>query len=107
MGHVASAQGTAYLWSDFTVRYDEDNLPLVADVLTAQAEAASQAQAMWDEIYRGTLGYLHQEYAGALPFVTGSQVDRITWRQDRRRERRMGWVTSVERGCSSYSSSQP
>lgn len=96
----ASASGTGYLWSDFTVRYDQNNTPLAADVAVAAAIAAERVSQYFDEIYSGTLGHMSQTYTGALPFVTGSQVDGVCWYQDYADQARQGWKTRIIRGAS-------
>lgn len=94
----ASAVGSHYIWADFTVRFDVNGNPLAADVVTAATVAANITTAYYNRIYRGTLGYMHQWYAGALPFVPGSQVDGVAWRQDYAYRQRQGWVTEIVRG---------
>ena len=95
----SAAQGTHYIWSDFTVRYDVDNNPLAADVATAATVAASETAAYFNRVYRNTLGYLWQLYGGLVPFATGSQVDGVCFRQDfRDYHERQGWLTEITRG---------
>jgi hypothetical protein len=98
----SGASGTAYLWSYFTVRYDVNNNPLAADVTTAATIAAQDAANFYSRIYRSTLGFMRQTYTGALPFVTGSQVDGVryyqTFKQGDADERRAGWRTEIIRG---------
>ena len=91
----ASAVGTGHLWSEFTVRYDQDGSPLVADVTKASAIAAQRAAQFFDRVYPGTQGYSRDVYAGALAFSTGSLVDGVRWYNtpDVR-----GWHTEVIRG---------
>lgn len=88
----ASATGTHYLWSDFTVRYDQDGSPLAADMATATTIATDRVTQYYDRI----TGVMDQTYAGALPFVTGSMVGGICWKQDNRE--RSGWRTHIVRG---------
>ena len=92
-----SAQGQHYLWTEFTVRYDVNGVPLPADVILAAAIAAERAQQYYNRIYRGTLGFMSRVYAGALPFATGSMIDGVAWRM-RMEEHRLGWQTEVVRG---------
>ena len=77
-----NAQGTGILWDDFCVRYDTDGNPLGADVGTAAAIAANRVQQFYDRIYSGTSGFMRRVYAGIVPFVTGSMVDGVCYRQD-------------------------
>ncbi len=92
------ATGTAGIWSDYTVRYDVDNNILAADAAEAALQAIDEAEQFFDRIYAGTLGQLWHLYAGALPFVTGSQVNGVAWRQDfRENQERQGWLTEVTR----------
>jgi hypothetical protein len=93
------AVGTHYLWSDFTVRYDQNSLPLTADVTTANQIAQERVTQYFARIYRQTAGYMSQTYASALPFTTGSQVDGVCWRMDHRAEWE-GWHTELVRGPS-------
>ncbi len=93
-----SAAGTGFQWADFKVRYDVDNNPLPADVATAATIAAEQVQQYFASIYRSTLGFMTRVYAGLLPFVTGSQVDGVVWRQDYREGTMAGWRTEIVRG---------
>ena len=92
------AVGTHYLWSDFTVRYDDSSNDVDADVTTAQAIAKERASQYFAKIYRQTAGYMERTYAGALPFATGSQVDGVAWYQDYRNNDRAGWRTKIVRG---------
>jgi hypothetical protein len=92
----SKAAGIGFLWSDFHVRFDVDGNPLAADVASAATIAAERATQFYNHIYSGTTGYLWQLYTGVLPFVTGSLVDGVRYRMDRRR--RGGWVTEVIRG---------
>jgi hypothetical protein len=90
-----AAVGTAFLWDDFTVKLDINGMPLAADVATAQTIAAERTTQFYGRIHRATLGALDQTYTGALPFVTGGQVDGVSWRQD---YERAGWRTRIIRG---------
>lgn len=93
------AAGTGFLYDDFPVRYDVDNVPLAADVVTATAIAAERVSQYFDLIYSRTSGQLLRTYTGALPFYAGSQVDGVSWRQDIRGNRnRAGWTTQIIRG---------
>lgn len=89
----SSAAGTAYLWSDFAVRYDVDGVPLPADTATAAIIAAERVTQFFGEIRAG--GYRRDTYSGVLPFVTGSQVDGVRWYHSSSRD---GWHTEVVRG---------
>ena len=96
----ASAVGTHYLWSDFTVRYDQDGAILAEDAAAAAAIAAEQVTEHFTVTYAQTLGYMTQTYAGALPFATGARVDGVSWYQDYRGGDRAGWRTQIVRGAS-------
>lgn len=95
-GDFASASGTHYIWSDFTVRYDVDNVPVPGDVIEASTIADREVNAYFARIYSLTSGYMRQSYHGALPLGTGAQVDGVRWRQDR--TFRHGWITEIARG---------
>lgn len=96
----SKAVGTHYLWSDFTVRYDDSSDDVDADVTTAQTIAKERVTQYFAKIYSQTAGYMSRTYAGALPFATGSQVDGVAWVQDYRDQSRHGWRTKVVRGPS-------
>jgi hypothetical protein len=93
----ANAAGTHSIWTSFTVRFDIDGNPLAADVAAAQAVATMRVQEYYNRAYRGTVGYLRQVYAGALPFYAGSLVDGVRWYQDFVRGD-FGWCTELARG---------
>ena len=93
-----NANGTHYIWDDFTVRYDMNNTALTADTTIANTIAEERLTQYFAKIYRQTAGYMTQTYAGALPFATGSQVDGICWYQDYRGQDRQGWRTKIVRG---------
>lgn len=96
----SSAVGTHFLWSDFTVRYDQDNNPLAADTAIASTLAQERVTQYFGRIYRQTLGYMNQTYAGALPFSTGNQVDGVCWYMDySSRDNWAGWRTQIVRGA--------
>lgn len=95
----SSAVGKHYIWSDFDIKYDQEGNPLGADVATAQTIAAERVTQYFTRIYRQTLGYMNQTYSGALPFITGSQVDGVAYCQDYRDQRRQGWKTKITRGA--------
>ncbi len=97
-GPYPVATGTAYLWSDFPVRYDVNGTPLAADTARAMAIASDLTTAFFNTIIRGTSGSLQQVYAGALPFSTGSLCDGVKWSQDFRDRDRQGWRTEILRG---------
>lgn len=84
--------GTHYIWSDFTVRYDQDNSPLAADVTTASTIATERVEQYFRRI--NPASYLSQTYSGALPFVTGSKIDGVCWYYDYS-EKRQGWTTQI------------
>jgi hypothetical protein len=92
-----SAVGTHYLWSDFTVRYDESGNPLDADVAMAATIAQERVTQYFARVYRQTLGRMSRTFAGALPFKTGSQVDGVRWAMDHRRGDG-GGTTEIVRG---------
>lgn len=91
----SSAVGTGHLWSDFTVRYDEDGSPLAADVTTATAIAQERATQFYNRIFSGTQGCMKQTYSGLLPFTTGSLVSGVKWYNSGYN----GWCTEIVRGC--------
>lgn len=97
-GFAEKAAGTHYLWSDFTVRYDDSSNDIDADVAMAQTIAQERVANYFGKIYRQTQGSLSRVYAGALPFVTGSMVDGVCYYQDYRGGDRQGWRTKVIRG---------
>lgn len=96
------AVGVGYLWADFTVRYDQDGVPLAADVTTAEAVAAERVAQFFNTIYRGTQGFMCHVYSGVLPFTTGSLVDGVRWFNTgmlgNMPDPRGGWRTEVIRG---------
>lgn len=94
----AGAVGSHFIWSDFTVRYDQDGSPLAADTATANAIAQERITQYFGRIYRQTAGYMTQTYAGALPFTTGPQVDGVCWYQDYNSDDWQGWRTRIIRG---------
>lgn len=95
----AASVGTHYLWDDFTIRYDENGIPLAVDVATATTIAAERAAEYYARIARGTSGYMRQLYTGTIPFVTGGLVDGVAYRQDfRDNHQRHGWLTEIARG---------
>lgn len=91
------ATGTHLIWSDYTVRYDDSNNPLDADIAAATAIAGQLVTRYFDRIYSGTDGYLSRTYGGALPFLAGSKVDGVRWSQDYSNQDRQGWKTDVVR----------
>lgn len=99
----STAAGTHYIWSDFTVAYDQDGQPYPSEVIAARAIAEERVSQYFDRIYSRTFGHMAQTYAGALPFTTGSQVDGVAWYQDRSESRHDwwgGWRTHICRGSS-------
>ena len=98
-GFFEKAAGTHFIWSDFTVRYDDSGDDVDADVTEAIAIAKERVAQYFDRIYDQTAGFMSRTYAGALPFVTGSQVDGICWYQDHRNDDEYGgWRTKIVRG---------
>lgn len=99
----STAVGTAFLWSDFTIRYDQDSNPILPDVLAAQNIAVQRVQQFFNAIYRGAQGYARSVYSGALPFTTGSLVDGVRWFNTGMlgdmEYKWCGWRTEVMRGC--------
>lgn len=96
-----NAAGTHHLWSDFTVRHDQNSDPLPADVTTATTLAQQLVTRYFDRIYSRTSGFMSQTFSGALPFSTGAQVDGVCWYQDhdaRSGDPWHGWRTSIVRG---------
>ena len=89
----SSAVGTHYIWSDFTVRYDDSGNPLDADITTARAIARERVSQYFDAI--APAAYMSRTYAGAIPFATGSLVDGVHWKQDYSWR---GWTTEVVYG---------
>lgn len=81
-----TAAGTHFLHDDFSIRVDYDNNPLAADVATATTIATERMT----QYFRTIPSFRSQMYAGALPFYTGSQVDKVTWSP--------GWRTTITRG---------
>jgi hypothetical protein len=96
----ANAMGMHYIWSDFTIRYDDSGNPSDPDLNTANAIAQERVSQYFDRIYSRTSGWMTQAYAGALPFKTGSQVDGVCWRQDYSADSWHGWRTQLVRGAS-------
>lgn len=92
-----STSGIHYIWSDFTVRYDGSNNPLSADASKASALAVVLTDRYFDRIYYRLSGFMSQTYAGALPFITGSQVGGVCYYQDYRHDDRQGWRTQIVR----------
>lgn len=95
LADFASAVGTGYLWSEFTVRYDQDGVPLSEDVTKAQAIATQRVAQYYNRIYRGTIGFMRDVYAGVIPFTTGSLVDGVRWYNTLGCD---GWHTEIIRG---------
>jgi hypothetical protein len=88
------AVGAHYMWSDFTVEYDQNSNPLSTDVVTANTIAQERVLQYFNRIYRQTLGYMTRTYAGALPFATGARVDGVKWWMSE-----IGWRTELVRGA--------
>jgi hypothetical protein len=98
----SQAAGTAYMWADFTVRHDMNGNPLAADIATAATVAAERALQFFNNIYRGTQGFMRHVYAGCLPFSTGSLVDGVRWFNTgmlgTNDDKWCGWRTELIRG---------
>lgn len=95
----SGASGTHFIWSDFTVRYNQEGVPLSADVAVATTIASERVTQFFNRIYNGTLGFMSQTYAGALPFATGPTCDGICWYQSSIPQGNDGgWRTKVVRG---------
>ncbi len=101
----SSAAGIGYIWADYTVRYDQEGVPVAADVTTANTIATERAAQYFNTIYRGdgiAQGFSRNLYAGALPFETGSMVDGVRWfntgKLGTRDDPYCGWRTEVIRG---------
>lgn len=92
------AVGTGFIWDDFTVRYDVNNLPLASDVASASAIAHERVRQYFNVIYSQSGGYMNRTYSGLVPFYAGSQIDGVCWRQDYSINDRDGWVTQIMRG---------
>ncbi len=94
------AVGSHRIWSDYTVRYSDSGDPLDADVAMANTIAQERVTQYFNRIYRGTLGFMTQDYGGAIPFVTGSQVDGVCWshHSSEFHDGRRGWRTHIVRG---------
>lgn len=91
----ADAPGNHFIWSDFTVRYDMDGVPLAADVAYANTIAQQRVSQYYARISPSS--YTTRRYAGSLPFKTGSQVDGILWSM-MCEGKRLGWTTEVVKG---------
>lgn len=89
----SSAVGEHYEWSDFTVRYDQDNNPIAADVTQANIIANQRTLQYYARIAPSQ--YMSQTYAGALPFTNGSKVDGVGWYMDYRGDGWAGWRTQI------------
>lgn len=90
------AMGTHHVWSDFTVRYDHNNVVDPNDVAFATVLARQRATEYLGRI--DPAAYMSQTYAGARPFVTGSRVDGVRWFQDYSGQDRQGWKTQIVHG---------
>ncbi len=90
--------GTHHLWADFSVRYDMNNTPLAADVVTAQAIAIDQASGYYDVARRGTGGYMKKVFTGCRRLGTSGQIDGLCWHQTMTDPQRAGWRTTMIRG---------
>lgn len=78
----SAAAGQHHLWVEMTVRFDADGNPNAADATAFAAVAAERVTQYYQEVFRGTQGYMRRTYAGALPFATGSLVDGVCWHMD-------------------------
>jgi hypothetical protein len=92
-----AAQGTHYFYDDFTVRYDQDSMPIASDVMMATTIANERVAQYYDHIYSSTVGFLDQTYTGIIPFSAGSQIDGVRWYQDYSLGRG-SWRTQIVRG---------
>lgn len=92
----SDAVGAHYIWSDFTIRYDDSSNPLDADINIARTIARERVARYYDMI--DPAGFITREYAGALPFTTGSEVDGVCWYQDYRSFNWYGWKTKIVSG---------
>lgn len=92
----SSAVGTHYIWSDFTVRYDDSSNPLDADITMARLIARERVTQYYANIDPSS--YISRTYAGALPFTTGAQVDGVCWYQNHTSRDWYGWRTNVVSG---------
>lgn len=93
----ASATGTGHIWVSQTVRYDQDENPVAADVTAANTTATERATQFYNTIFRGTQGFMRQVYGGVLPFTTGSLVDGVRW-YNTGEDDSTGWRTEIIRG---------
>lgn len=84
--------GTHYIWSEFTVRYNQDGTINTADANFASSLARQRANQYYDSIH--PFARMSQTYAGALPFTTGSEVDGVRWWMGNN----MGWRTQIVHG---------
>lgn len=99
--------GKHYIWSDYTVRADDNSNVMGADATYATRIAIERSYQYLRKIrWIGTTADLiptsgtsmEQTYTGALPFRTGSQVDGIAWTQDYSNQAWQGWKTKIVRG---------
>jgi hypothetical protein len=90
-----SGSGKHHIWSDFTVRYDDNSEPLAADVLEAQSIAQERVDQYYESV--GPEAFMSRDYAGAVPFTTGSLVDGVCWYQDYSSNWH-GWRTKIVYG---------
>lgn len=91
----SAATGVHYIWSDFTIRYDDSGNPLDTDLAIANQIAQERATQYYQQITPAK--YMTQTYAGALPFVTGSKCDGVCYYHDYRSDRK-GWRTKIVNG---------
>lgn len=94
-----SAVGVHSLWSDFTVRYDQDSQPVSADTTIAAAIALDRVTNYLSRIAANK--HMTRIYAGALPFYTGSDVDSVKWYQDLSLPDQ-AWKTRISRAPEPY-----
>ncbi len=83
------------------MRYDQDGVPLAADVALANSIAQDSVVEFFNTIFRGTAGFMRQVYGGVVPFTTGSQVDGVRWYNtglDYGSPEWAGWHTEIIRG---------
>lgn len=92
--------GVASVMTDFTVRFDQNGVPLPADVTMANTIAQDRAVGFFNTIYRGTQGFMRRVYGGVVPFNTGSLVDGVRWYNTGYGDEYCGWRTEIIRGYS-------
>lgn len=89
-----SNPGVGFLWSDYTVEFDENNSPIASSLAGAVTIAVDQAASYYALIQRGTSGMMDRTYTGAQALGTSGQIDGVRWYQ----HGNMGWRMQVIRG---------